>query len=424
MLLGIRFFRSFLPVIFRTFAFLFKVERFTLLKLSTTLLILLACKEPADQHSMTQSSVDTENTVKHLLKNMPNNAAFISFKETSESGSKMTIGFRNETYNDLDVAYSNTWEASLKNDCKNMVSADSNFLSYLTLYKQSLGVYASKPCRENIASKLGEAIFGVAKTAIKGFSEITHWIIMPDKPLANIPFASLRYNKAWLIENFTLAYIMSRVDGRLAWRQNPIGSEAENWKVLVVGSDAFKEYTPIDPEGVERGGIKNALKDYTELWGKDFTWSDFEKKIEQGNFASRNVIHFITHGVSANFGNDLIDSNDDKKGGLALGRLLKNLPNLRLIALNSCRTSDALKTGALSLASMIYSRSGVDTIGAYWSVGDTSASQFGGFFYNKLNQPGVTPIEALHYAQKSLLSSKRFSAPIDWAPYQYNGFGF
>lgn len=154
------------------------------------------------------------------------------------------------------------------------------------------------------------------------------------------------------------------------------------------------------------------------LINEQFTQQNLSKQIQSETFS---IVHIATHG---NFSSDPEDTYLLAYKQLIKARdfnnLLRNQVNsntIKLLVLSACKTAEGDHRAILGLAGFAV-RAGADsTLSTLWQVNDNSTSQLMVQFYTEFKKGGVTKAEALHRAQKALMTQPEYQNPYFWAPY-------
>ena len=292
---------------------------------------------------------------------------------------------------------------------------------------------------EKVLRQLRQALPGFAPDKIlKNAQQVYDWLIAPlegalndnqietlvfvlDGDLRNIPMAALfdRKTNQYLVEkNYSLVLLPSSklFDLQAMPKRNGILGAGISEPVNI-GNQRFKALN-----------AEKELKQLQQmpaseiLLNQQFTREKLERKL---NSAAFSTIHLATHG---NFSSDpkqtyVLAYNqflraDDLKN-LLHGR--KNLAgnSTDLLVLSACKTAEGDHRAALGLAGLAVRTGTGSTLATLWQVSDDSTIALMERFYQELTRAEVTKAEALHRAQKALLSQadRRFQNPYYWAPY-------
>ncbi|NEP55043.1 MAG: CHAT domain-containing protein, partial [Moorea sp. SIO3C2] len=94
------------------------------------------------------------------------------------------------------------------------------------------------------------------------------------------------------------------------------------------------------------------------------------------------------------------------------------IPPLDLMVLSACETARGDRRAVLGLAGIAVQSGARSTISSLWRADDAANTRLMGRFYDALlTTPNITKAEALHQAQKSLLTVDGYPAPYYWGTY-------
>lgn len=102
------------------------------------------------------------------------------------------------------------------------------------------------------------------------------------------------------------------------------------------------------------------------------------------------------------------------------------IPNVDLIVLSACKTGvGKLGSGVeiLGFGYQIQKVGAKNAIASLWSVNDEGTQALMEAFYRELKKGDVTPTEALHRAQITLIKSSEFKHPSYWSAFFAIGNG-
>jgi len=102
------------------------------------------------------------------------------------------------------------------------------------------------------------------------------------------------------------------------------------------------------------------------------------------------------------------------------------IPNVELIVLSACQTGvGKLGTGVeiLGFGYQVQKIGAKSAIASLWSVDDVGTQALMEAFYKELQKGDVSPTDALHRAQVTLIKSDKFSHPFYWSAFFAIGNG-
>ncbi len=254
------------------------------------------------------------------------------------------------------------------------------------------------------------------------FGDITRLILMPDAALHGLPFPALRTpDDAWLIERVVIAHAPS--ESTLSALR--AGAEDVRPRVLSIaatqarGTGAGEWSLPAaerEARAVARGSGSLAMVDPDEATVKNLSFSDY------------GVVHFAAHAQ--------IDEQHPERSAVMLapgehddGLLqAREIYRLRvpvgLVVVSTCRSGAGARVPSEGLAGLPHAflASGARSVmSTLWDVTDVGSAEVMSVFYDELADQPLT--DALAAAQRRLIRSDRWSAPIHWAGYVLHGDG-
>jgi len=103
-----------------------------------------------------------------------------------------------------------------------------------------------------------------------------------------------------------------------------------------------------------------------------------------------------------------------------------SLQNIDLIVLSACQTgASGFGDGVeiLGFGYQVQKAGAKQAIASLWSVNDDGTQALMAAFYREFQKGDVTPIEALHRAQLTLIKSDKFNHPSYWSAFFAIGNG-
>ncbi|WP_318700471.1 MULTISPECIES: CHAT domain-containing protein [unclassified Roseofilum] len=204
--------------------------------------------------------------------------------------------------------------------------------------------------------------------------------------------------------------------------QPPIQSpplEPEQLKALTAGlSEARQGFRSLPGVASEVEQISREINTRV-LLDRTFTAEELKKAIQETPFP---IVHLATHGqFSSDAEETFILTWDSQINVRELDTLVKSrsqpLQNpIELLVLSACKTAQGDERAILGLAGVALRSGARSTLATLWAVRDQSTAEFMVYFYQYLNQPGMSKANALQQAQINLLHSK-YHHPIYWAPF-------
>jgi CHAT domain-containing protein len=279
-------------------------------------------------------------------------------------------------------------------------------------------------------SRLFRTLFGEVPSA---FLKRTRWLIEPDGPLYELPFAALSTPKGLLIEH---AAVQS-VPGALLMEQGALDRRGSFTGIGdPVLNEADRRYHGTHVANVialpRLPNTATELKQCSLTWGTNarlLTGSDAGLGAVESAISSQSpaIIHFATHVIPApdRFSSGLIALSLDARG--AMGLMGPNeITSLRvpgsLVVMNSCRSAQGATlagSGLMGLTRAWIGAGASAVISSQWDVPDDASQFLMVKFYSALrNSRDGNPATALREAQLAALhSGGPASQPSRWAGY-------
>ncbi len=239
-------------------------------------------------------------------------------------------------------------------------------------------------------------------------------VFVLDGALRGIPVAALHDGQQYLIEKYNLAL----TPGLQLFSSQTVAST--NLNVLVGGLTESRQGFAALP------GVKQEVKEIANsvsaevLLDANFTRDRLENQVQTQNFP---IVHLATHGQFSSQADQTFLITWDKKINVKnLDQLLKERDKItqnpiELLILSACQTATGDKRAALGLAGVAVRSGARSTLATLWSIQDQSTADFMTEFYQAINQPNVSKVQALRQAQLSLLHSPQYQNPYYWAPF-------
>lgn len=245
-------------------------------------------------------------------------------------------------------------------------------------------------------------------------AQITTIVVVPDGPLRMIPMAALHSGQHYLIEDFAIAVTPS------IQLTNTHPLPRNNISVLLNGlSQGVQGFSALPNVPQEIQGIKKLFVRSVVLLNEQFSVERIDKALQSAPYV---IVHIASHGqFDHDPKNTFLLTYDDKLTMDRLERLLSfnqfRENTVELLTLSACQTAVGDERAALGLAGVAIKAGARSALASLWFVNDTATAELIGEFYNQLQIPSISKVQALQNAQKRLLSQKSFSHPIFWAPF-------
>jgi CHAT domain-containing protein len=317
------------------------------------------------------------------------------------------------------------------------------------------------------AETLGKLLLG----PVQKFTEIDQIYIVPDGPLASIPFAALRVAPnagakiapGRLVSRFeiltepseSMLRVLIGVDNATAksagpriavfadavyTANDPRVSAAEARREPAAGSETLRWATEAGMAHLPRlVASRDEAKAIATLNGDSKTSVDLGFKAATDAVRSRDwseyaVVHF---GVHALLNTDrpafsgvvltMVDPNGAPRDGvLWLNDIYQLHMPVQLVVLSGCRTANGREVpgeGLEGLSRAFFLAGARTVMGSLWSVEDRETSLLMRRFYRNLIRDGVGPAAALREAQLATANADGTAAPYFWAGFTVQGDG-
>lgn len=250
------------------------------------------------------------------------------------------------------------------------------------------------------------------------------WVIIPDGPLKDLPFAALFDGESLVVEKRAASASPSAAFFIAVRRQNRDLAATSPLVPLVVGNpdlegSGYPWLAPLPQSEDEASGVAQRYG-VAPLLGSNATRERFLARIQDSE-----ILHFSGHAVTRP------ESPQDSALILAGGNLTardiqaRKLPRTRLAVLGACSTATGPSLGgegAESLARAFHAAGVPGVVASLWDVSDLSTSELMGAFHGALLAGGDAR-QALRKAQLHLLhhADPKLHDPAAWAAFQLIG---
>jgi len=245
-----------------------------------------------------------------------------------------------------------------------------------------------------------------------------HWVIVPNGPLHQLPWAALRTPHQYLVETHSLSILPSASSGQVLNSLAPMqGGKAifladpdiDNWQLGLPASQAEVQ----------------AAYESLKCGPKPFIGSDATKTNLLAHLTNVKLLHLACHHVfDANtpllsFLKLAGESGRDSLHAFEISEL--DIP-AELVTLSACQSGRSRTEAGdeqYGLVRAFLAAGAQSVISTLWSIEDESAADFFSHFYQLATQQALGV--ALQNAQKALLEDARYCLPCFWAPYTLSG---
>jgi CHAT domain-containing protein len=244
-------------------------------------------------------------------------------------------------------------------------------------------------------------------------NHVSTLVFVPDGALRDLPIAALHDGQQYLIEQYSIAL----TPGLQLLQPQPLPQR--RLRALVAGLSQTRQGFPALPNVVfEVEQIESEIATQV-LLNQSFTNTALQSRIHS---SSVSIVHLATHGqFSSNADDTFILTWDNRINAKQLNQILQsrdgNLNPIELLVLSACETATGDRRAALGMAGVAVRSGARSTLATLWSVSDRSTALFMSQFYQELDQPGVTKVEAVRRAQLALLRQSEYQSPFYWAPF-------
>ena len=252
-------------------------------------------------------------------------------------------------------------------------------------------------------------------------AKTTTILYAPDGILRYIPIAALYDGKQWLAEKY-------RISNLIAYSLFDFSAKPNTQPNILAGAFGGKA----GEKKFGESGLPATLKEVQAIANSfqnsvTLTENNFSRQAIKSKFKNHNILHLATH-ASFNTGapenSFIIFGNGDK---IKLNEITDwQIPNIDLIILSACQTGvGKLGDGVeiLGFGYQVQKAGAKNAIASLWSVNDEGTQALMEAFYNELKKDEVTPIEALHRAQITLIKSPKYNHPNYWSAFFAIGNG-
>lgn len=264
-----------------------------------------------------------------------------------------------------------------------------------------------------LGEQLYDWLLAPAREAIDA-SGVDTLVFVLDGPLQSVPMATLYDGDRFLIEDYGVA-LTPGVE-----LLNPQPWNADNLRALIAGITESRQGLPSLPYVADEvGEISDSVRDRTVLIDQQFTSKALTDRLKSTLYP---IVHVATHGqFSSSSDETYLLAWDELINVREVSQILQaNLGDregIELLVLSACETASGDRRAALGLSGVAIKAGARSTLGSLWSVNDQVTSEFMGYFYQRLTQPGITRAEALRAAQLHLINDLNYRHPAYWAPY-------
>ncbi|MCD4656942.1 MAG: CHAT domain-containing protein, partial [Planctomycetes bacterium] len=174
--------------------------------------------------------------------------------------------------------------------------------------------------------------------------------------------------------------------------------------------------------------ISNLFKD--EMTFNMFLREDANEDMFKKMATEAKYLHIATHGILSEenpaFSGLVLSTNPESKedGFCYLIEIYNMKLKADLVVLSACQTGlgKIIKGEGIEGLSRAFMYAGAKRmVVSLWSVDDASTADFMNDFYNSHIKTGESIASALALAKKSMISSRKYSAPYFWSPFVFIG---
>jgi CHAT domain-containing protein len=239
-------------------------------------------------------------------------------------------------------------------------------------------------------------------------------VFVLDGLLRNIPLAALHDGERYLVEKYAVALSpgLQLMQGR--------SLDQSNLRAIIGGisesRNGFSALPAVETEVNHIGQMVSA----TPLLNQSFTSDALIERLENDE---ANVVHFATHGqFSSKLEDTFLLTWDGRVNVRELSEILRGRENnqtgvIDLLVLSACDTAAGDDRATLGLAGLAVKSGARSTLATLWPVKDKAAELLMTQFYQHLQEPGITKVEALRRAQVAVLTQTDYVHPFFWSSF-------
>jgi CHAT domain-containing protein len=256
-------------------------------------------------------------------------------------------------------------------------------------------------------------------------------VIVPDKSLYYVPFASLvAPDGKFLVQHFAISYSPSSTIFVSASKQDTGLSASSNGKLLSIGDPAFdrEEYpdlNELDAAETEAREIAAMVPNSQILTRQDATKEKFLRSLGDAQ-----IVHFAGHYLpdpETPSRSKMVLAKAGDNSDLRMSEIAeKKFPNLKLVVLSACDTGieDVLDGEGLISASRAFLAAGAPVVVAsQWKVDSQATEKLMVAFHRNRREGALTSADALRQAQLEMIDADGgiYAAPYFWAAFSVMG---
>lgn len=274
--------------------------------------------------------------------------------------------------------------------------------------------------RRRAANELGDALFArLLKPMMTGLQG-KNLVIVPQGSLHYLPFAALRQDGKFLIENRALRYLPSAALAGLLRSSDTSSIQ----RLLVLGNpDLNRPELDLPSAQQEAQSLHQKFPNRSEL----FVRRAASESLVKQRAAEFSHIHLASHGEFSSdnpLGSRLKLAADDRNDGMLTVSEIYSLPlRAHMVVLSACETGLGQITSGddvIGLTRGFLYAGAKNVVGSLWEVDDEATSTLFQSMYELMAQ-GRSPKQALAQAQARLLKDKPH--PFYWSAFFLSGSG-
>lgn len=271
------------------------------------------------------------------------------------------------------------------------------------------------------------------------------WIVIPDGPLAAIPFDTLETNGKPVVSNTVVSYapslrLLIDLNDRLAAHRTLGRAD-----ILVMGAPSFEEapagsplraWTALPGSHAEVTALASRYRlkpGKTLFTGSAATEVQLRQLDAKGALAGYKTLFFSTHAVvdlASSERNAIVLMGDgesvDSDGFVRAAEIMSLHTNADLIIVSACESGVGVwldGEGSMGLPFALFASGGAATLLTHWSVGDQSSAAFMARFLDKMDH-GANAAVALQQTKADFLAGRagdQWTLPAYWAAFSLYG---
>ena len=301
--------------------------------------------------------------------------------------------------------------------------------------------YLNEVQKRSPARDQAEKLYSLLMKPIPKIRDSSHYTIIPDGVLNQLPFDALRDGNDYVVQNHVVTYCPSSTTLYLLRRNRPqsrhvngllaVGGVSYDQSSLVAakehGYSTSNAFTDLPDSGLE---AQYALKSLPNSNNRELSGEAAnETNIKQALFEGFDYVHLAVHAFASENPNQaaivvLSDPLHQEDGFIEAAEIARQHINTKLVVLSACDTAVGPiqgQEGASTLTTAFLVAGSRSVVSTLWRIEDQSALLLMQAFYAKLGRGESAP-DSLAAAKRELLQKfGHKSLPINWAGFIIEG---